>query len=338
MPNLVCSNRYIAKLILFAGILVVGFNSAGHTADVCGTARTGDQIWLVSTRQLGCGSLVAPQAYDVQHLDAEQRWQTAEPDSLLQADPGVPIVVYIHGNRANRCKAIAEGWHAYQAITSDFCGASAPNIQFVIWSWPSDRVRGELRDVRLKARRTDLEAYLLAQWLACFDSQCRVGLIGHSYGARIVSGSLHLLGGGPLAGHSLSEVPAKPFRARVVLLAAALHNYWLRPGCRNDTALTCVDHLLNLYNRCDPVLRHYRILDKYTRAEALGYTGMRLSDLSTGRESVRQQDVCCSVGRSHGAEYYFDSPGVLAQIRTYALWQPLDTPLATPAEVAANLP
>ena len=49
------------------------------------------------------------------------------------------------------------------------------------------------------------------------------------------------------------------------MLAAALHNYWLRPGGYHDLAVSHIDYLLNLYNCCDPVLKRYPLLYKGSR-------------------------------------------------------------------------
>ncbi len=338
MPNIIRSHHDIVTSVLLATVLAVGLGPAGMAADSCATSRPDDGVWLVSTRHLHCATGPDTAALDFQRFDGDACWQAADIKDLLNADPATPVVVYVHGNRVGRCEAIAEGWRTYRTLTADGNEEDTPPIQFVIWSWPSDRVRGALNDVRVKARRTDLEAYFLARWLARFDSSHRVALVGHSFGARIIAGGLHLLGGGTLLGRTLPPAPAEPVRPRAVLLAAALHNYWLRPGCRFDMALPSVDRLLNLYNRCDPVLRHYRVLDKCTRAEALGYTGMCTNDLDAARQLVTQQDVRCLVGRNHDVAFYIHNPTVVAQIRKYVLWHPVDLTPAVADVVALPHP
>ena len=73
-------------------------------------------------------------------------------------------------------------------------------LRFVIWSWPSDKIKGPLNDIRTKAWRTDTDGYYLGWFLQRMHPQSDIGLIGFSYGARIVSGALHVLAGGELDG------------------------------------------------------------------------------------------------------------------------------------------
>jgi hypothetical protein len=152
-----------------------------------------------------------------------------------------------------------------------------------------------------------------------------VSLVGYSYGARVITGALHMLGGGALAGQRLPshEPPRRPYQ--VVLMAAALHNYWLSPGSLHGRAADPTGRLLVLYNSCDPVLKRYRVVDKRTRPQALGYTGLcnAAAFRSDGRQ-VEQRNVCCIVGKSHGLERYLCSPQLMEHVRRCGLWPPIE--------------
>ena len=80
--------------------------------------------------------------------------------------------------------------------------------------------------------------------------------MGYSFGARISTGTLHLLGGGSINGRSLPLEPA-PNRAprRAVLLAAAVGRDALAPGHRHsDRRLGQVDRMVITVNPRDRVL------------------------------------------------------------------------------------
>src|SRR5262249_13020682 len=140
--------------------------------------------------------------------------------------------------------------------------------------------------------------------------------IGYSFGARIVTGSLHVLGGGALMGRALPE-PAEP-RApmQAVLIAAAVNNNWLAIGRPHGEALFAVDRMLALNNGCDRALKHYAAIDPCGRPEALGYTGA-VGPLGDNGRKLREYNMCCVVGKQHDWENYFYNPGVVAKMRPY---------------------
>ena len=212
-----------------------------------------DQLWAVSTRHLGCGCSAANEpAWKVWRYDpGTKQWQVAKPAEFFAADSGdVPTTFYIHGNRIDHGQAFRDGMDVYFQLVGK--SDDEPAVRFVIWSWPSSQIKGPLKDVRSKAWRTDTDGYYLARFLAEMKPEVRTGLIGYSYGARIITGALHLLGGGTLAGQTVSagERPT----IRVALWASGLHNHWLLPGHYHGQALAMAERWLITYNCCDPVL------------------------------------------------------------------------------------
>ena len=203
-------------------------------------------------------------------------------------------------------------------------GGDCPPVRFVIWSWPSAPIKGLLRDVRVKAQRSQPEAVFLARFLAELDPADRVSLFGSSYGARIVTGALHVLAGGTLNGCS---IPANSsfHPARVVLTAAALDNDWLLPGRYHGLALSQVDAMLVFYNPLDPVLKMYDFVDKCTHDKALGFTGLITSPSAyEWADRYEEQNVGRMIGHVHSASYYFHSSCLMRQARRYLLWEPLE--------------
>jgi hypothetical protein len=162
----------------------------------------------------------------------------------------------------------------------------------------------------VKAARTNGEAHYLAWTLAQLDATAPVSIVGHSFGARVATGALHVLSGGKLAGEYLpGDLQRSTGSIRVTLMAAALHNYWLRPGNYHGLAMNQMERLLIQYNSCDSALRYYRFIEKHSRVAALGYTGMRLDD-SLPIE-VEQVDVCCVLGKVHSVTAYFCSETIV---------------------------
>ena len=161
------------------------------------------------------------------------------------------------------------------------------------------------------AARTNGEGYYLAWFISQLDPATPVSIAGYSFGARVTTGALHLLGGGELAGRSLP--PGHPPRVRVALLAAAIHNYWLQPGACHGSALSQMDRLLIQYNSCDFYLKRYGCIEKHAHPNALGYTGMFVDQ--PGEVRIDQRDVCGIVGKSHAQINYINSPTLTNQIR-----------------------
>ena len=283
---------------------------------------------MISTRSLGCNPAVSLAGFKAwRYVDG--RWAAASAAEFLASDdPAVPTTFFPHGNRIDHCMAFTVGWKVYANLARQ--APTAEPLRFVLWSWPSDRIQGgQVQDVRVKAARTNVGGYHMAWFLDQLDPQVRVNLIGYSFGARIVTGSLHLLGGGSIGQYTLTNrqhLDRTPLRA--VLQAAALDNDWLLPGRRHGQALSQLDQLLLINNSCDQVLRRYARLygqRKNCGPQALGYTGFAgLGSLSAiDRAKVRQVDACCHVGKQHDWARYAGSPSLNASMAPYVFFLPI---------------
>jgi hypothetical protein len=299
------------------------------TAACPGCYRAFDEIWVISTRGLGgCGHIPAPPKFFVQRRTIEGAWVVSSIDEFLAADnPPTPIGFAMHGNRVNSSDAIRQGMMAYRQFTAGV-PASQP-VRFVIWSWPSDRIHGILKDIRAKAARTNTDGKYLAWTLYQLDPQTPVSLIGFSYGARIASGALHILAGGSLDGFALAPATKPRTPVRAVLTAAALHNYWLAQGRYHGRALEVVDSMLLINNSCDMALKRYRFLDRSRTAAALGYTGP--AGWSPHYAKIRIVDACRDVGKMHSWDSYLTSPRYTT-LQAAALRVGHDAPALTPTE------
>src|SRR3954471_19714558 len=163
--------------------------------------------------------------------------------------------------------------------------ALTPDVVVVAFDWPSQRVhRLDVRDINEKGRRAYVAAYHLARFVQAFPPRSRICLLGQSYGGRVVTSALHLLGGGRLNSQSNDPpVPLPTLRSdlslRAVVIAGAADRHWLDPGERLDRALVACEAFLNLYNRRDEALRLYPFLIRSGHHRALGRVGLRASDL-----------------------------------------------------------
>lgn len=258
-------------------------------------------------------------------LDAQAGWVASTREKFQASDdPNAVTSVFVHGNQIDA--GAARDWVGPAVYHSLVRQAPSPRpLRFVIWSWPSERTDARaLEDVRIKADRTNREGYFLARVLDEHDPRVQTSVVGYSYGARIIDGALHLLGGGKLAGYSLpTRVHPERIAFRVVDIAAAEDNDWLLPGHRLGKALSQDEKLLNLFNSCDLALNHYHLL--YGRRccqEALGCTGLAgIQALGPDRGKIAQYDACCIVGREHNWELYFGSPALVARMAPYVFFE-----------------
>jgi hypothetical protein len=263
-----------------------------------------DDLWLVSSRQFGNCGCSFPQAedLDVRRLSSKDGWQESSLAELVGAEPRWTFV-YVHGNRVDWYEAHRLGRLAYQSIVS--CSGIVPPLRFIIWSWPAEQIRGPLRDVREKAIRADQEGTCFGWFLSQLPPSNPTTLLGYSYGARIVSGGLHLLGGGQLNGLQLPDSPAPSRQLRAIYFAAAFHHGWLCEGSYHDKSIAVVQQLLILYNPCDSVLSRFRFTDRCTSPVALGYVGISPACLAPPATHVEQLNVSSMIGNTHEEDAYW---------------------------------
>jgi hypothetical protein len=297
--------------------------TAASCPPVCQTfrVRPQDEIWVVNTRCLGCPNGAVEPNWTIWKYDAATpRWLNATAEEFYKHDDKAGVTAaYIHGSQIDTSWALRDGLDVYFQLAG--CKDDEPPVRFVIWSWPSDKICGPLKDARAKACRSDTDAYYLARFLDGMQPQVKVGLIGYSLGARIIAGGLHLLGGGVLAGQM---APASdPPKVRVAFWAAAEHDDWLLPGRYHERALAHADRWFITRNCCDPVLSRYRWLEKCGDPVALGYSGLVGRNLLTAEQNARieELDVTCLVGKSHDLPRYLFSLPIIEPTRQVVLWQ-----------------
>lgn len=314
------------RRLAFAFVLL----AAAATADAASCVRPGDRVLLVSTRPVGCSTdaeRLASGVYSAELVDGHWNESPLEA-SLASLDPTTPVVFYVHGNRIPAADARRRGRDVYRRLTR--CARDERPIQFVIFSWCSDRVAGVLNDPRVKAARTRPVGWQLAWLLDRMPAGSRVGVLGYSYGARVTSGAAHLLAGGSLSG--LSYGGRGPVHMRAVFMAAAYDACWNAPRSYHGQALDRLDTLLTTINPRDPAMKYFKWVPTTSDPPALGGVGPKgLNPWQASR--VRLKHVASSVGRSHDLYDYLSAPGLMS-----SAWRRLtfaDQPIDTAARVAA---
>jgi hypothetical protein len=146
-----------------------------------------------------------------------------------------------------------------------------------------------------------------------------ISLVGFSFGARVVTGGLHLLGGGSIGHLNLYE-RVHPDRAPVnaVLISGTMHAHWLGEGQYHGLAMTQVSRLLSVNNRRDPAMRYYHLAFD-GRPQALGLRGPTCISPAESFK-IMNRDVSRYVSR-HLLDQYLcvpELPGQIWEIATSA--------------------
>jgi len=286
-------------------------------------------LWLIDTRGLsGCDPAREPDP-KYWRCGPDRKWIAADLKAFLDADdPAVPTAFFLHGNRIDPGEAVELGSDVYAILRAE---AQSRPFRFVIWSWPSERIRGRVRrDVQVKAARSDVESYYLADCIRRIRPKVRISLMGYSFGARAIGGTLHLLAGEEFAGRSLPGPAPQRAPLRAVLVAAAMDNTSLLPDGSSGSVLKSVDRLLVTCNPADRVLRWYPRMER-GRPDALGYTGPAFrSRLDPDSKKLQVLNLSGEVGRRHKWECYLAAQSLRTRLAWYAfLAQPELPPTAT---------
>jgi len=261
----------------------------------------GDSVWIINTRSSVDCCDIHQVTYQVLKCGS---WC---PSSLAEfsAAEHSRTCVFVHGNRIEAHEAPQLGMGLYCRILQKRT-CKAPT-RFVIWSWPSDRIIGPLRDAHAKAELSTVESFHLARFLGSLSAGETTSLIGFSYGAQVILGSTHLLAGGTLQCRSLSCAPHSLLHLNVVLAASAVDTKSLCPGCALGSALVPISRLTLVNNSLDPVLRRYHIAIGQPGIQAIGVSGLAYSNGA----AVHQSDFASHLHRTHSWERHVQSARVL---------------------------
>ncbi len=287
-------------------------------AKPCGL-RPFDSIWYLNTRELPCQGERIEKSADlhVQRFNQGGDWSDSSLAALINETRGPGLTwVYVHASRVTAEQARERGVALYHDIMSE-APAELP-VRMIIWSWPTRKSVRLLRDYRSAAAFSDSHGFRLAEFLSLLDADAKVSLLGFSFGCRVVTGALHVLGGGELLGRSL-PLDLGPRHVSAVLWAAAVDKDWLLPGRPHGHAMSRIDRMLLVNNSCDRALRYYKFIWPLTHPHALGTTGLPSAAADSRFDRVEQKDFCDALGSKHSFERHRLSPSVMQHTRRYLL-------------------
>jgi hypothetical protein len=286
-----------------------GGTESDRSVDLINPSGRDDRMWVLSTRHLSpdvCNADVRNADFRVARMDVCGNRQSEAFDHFLsQLVPGRPVVVHVHGNRMTEADANSRGRFVYHQVARYLGGQP---IDFLIFSWPSEKTGVLIRDGRDKAEMTEAEglyfAILLRELLA---REVPITVVAYSFGCRVATGGLHTLAGGTLSGRGIPGEPIRNSGITVGLVAPALEADWLARGQYHGLASQNISRLAILYNPRDAILKRYWLIDSATRGRALGYTGpKRIAVGYDGRPiPLTTRDCSPFLGLRHSEmEYY----------------------------------
>ena len=313
-------------LAALCGLSTTGWGATTSNADTpcvkgtSGVNGAAGQVWLISSRQAPCNppACGGEAALCYFFLGPNNQWVPASLDAYLATDnAAVPTVIFVHGNRVDADRAVCDGWLVLNPLTAL---AQGRPFRFVIFSWPADRLDTDARDdAQCKAIRSDAQSYYVAWLINRMHPAVPLDLIGFSFGARVVTGALELLGGGCVAGQVLPDRTPGHGPMRVMLAAAAVDNDWLLPGHRDGLALGQVERMLISVDPLDRALHFYPRLYGRGGPEALGAAGPNCpSQLGPQAAKLDLVDVQCEVGKVHDWNNYASACGLTSRLGWYA--------------------
>jgi hypothetical protein len=287
--------------------------------DAAGETRSSqtDEVWLLSTRSIGtqCDPRVMASGMRCERREADGSWKRVSWSAALAAFARpIPTVIYVHGNRVDDGVDKSQGLSFYRWLAARKTDDDA-SIRYVIWSWPATQIRGRIKDYEVKAARTRPCGWQLAWAIDQLPASSPLAIVGYSYGARLTTGALHVLGGGKLGDLELTERvhPDRP-PLNVALVAAAVTAQWLRPEGYHGKAVSQAAKMVLVNNQLDPAMRFYPWSPMGNGATALGFAGV------PGRESlgdfgkrIRSVDLSSTVGRHHALSVYLSTSSMLGQ-------------------------
>lgn len=257
------------------------------------------------------------------------RWsRTNVEEALPIGGTGMLTIIYVHGNFMDRNNAL-ERVH----IVNEYLKAQADRpFRLLMLSWPSQREKKPLRDVVSNAESAECQSLYVAWMLQRLRSESQVSMLGFSFGARAVTGGLHLDAGGVIPGYASSPMPIQDasMRYRLGLVAPALDRNWMEANGRHQLAMSHVESMVNLYNSRDPILRRFRFIDRLSRPIAAGFAGFtglealadpRATTPLIGQSRIRQYDCGSRIGTTHSEKNYYRECPYFRTMIQHLLWK-----------------
>jgi len=328
---LITSYLVCVAVLLFASRIVFGGDSPHELSS----------IYEISTRHLP--EQFRSISFDQPNVEVN-KWlgncwhRTNVEDALPTGGTGMLTIIYVHGNFMERNNALER----VRIVDRYFRAQTDRPYRLLMLSWPSQREKKPLRDVFSNAESAECQSLYVAWMLQRLRNEPQVSLLGFSFGAKAVTGGLHLDAGGVIPCYSALPQANQDasLKYRLGLVAPAIDRHWMEQIGRHHLALTHVDSMINLYNSRDPILRRFGFLDKFSRPIAAGFAGFtgfdalldpRVTSPLAGQSRVRQYDCGSVIGTTHSEKSYYGECPYFRTMIQHLLWK-------DSAEVTCNAP
>jgi len=257
------------------------------------------------------------------------RWVRSDAEEALPTNgTGILTIIYVHGNFMERNNALER----VRIVDRYLREQTDRPFRLLMLSWPSQKESKPLRDVLVNAESAECEALYFAWMLQRLRNEPQVSLLGFSFGARAVTGGLHLDAGGAIPGFVGPPMPNKDptMKYRVGLVAPAMDRNWIEKNGKHQLAMTHVESMVNLYNSKDPILRRFRFIDRLSSPIAAGFAGFvgisafadpRVTTPLTGQSRIRQYDCGSVIGTTHSEKSYYGECPYFRKVIEHLLWK-----------------
>lgn len=162
------------------------------------------EVWEISTRHLPdrfrCINNDNP-GFDVHRFECGRGWVRDSLDKALADDGRLPII-YVHGNFMERNNSL----NRVLIINNYLRPRARRPYRLIMFSWPSQRESKPLHDVFENAESAECQSLYVAWLLEKLGRHSEVSVLGFSFGARSVTGGLHLALGGSIPGFAHRSV------------------------------------------------------------------------------------------------------------------------------------
>ncbi|RMG41660.1 MAG: hypothetical protein D6725_01070 [Planctomycetota bacterium] len=295
-------------------------------------SRPSRSFWIVATdgcpQKAGLHRVAPCCRFLWWHFDESGRCHPADAAHFGEIVPDDrPVCFVVHGSFVTMDQLVQDAVFATRWLR---CGSGGTSTELVFFHWPSAGVTTLIPgrpltaiapaiDVVELGKRADRNGAYLRQLLVGSARGRHVGLIGHSYGCRVIAAALQGLSRCACGPGAVCDGPS---RVRVVFAAAAVEHDWLNPGKRFGGALDCVDGVVNLRNRHDPILKLFPLRYPFA-SRALGVSGFTARDRRVnGVRSARmlELDVSHLIGARHAWWSYYTQPGIADSVARWILF------------------
>ena len=268
--------------------------------------RPDDEVWLVSSRAIKAQQPCSQQPLS-SGLRCDQfcgdRWTGSGVQQLIdqhRTDPSRPTFIFVHGNRTDSFWAQRRGLQVYQSLFGS--AKQLPPVRFVIWSWPTDVMRGPLIDFQTKSERALFEGQVFGEFLVALGKENRVSLMGYSLGTQVVLGGLEVAAQTSVQESSTAE--SQDFRYPMMVIAPVTHCHW--PQCEQqvDMVLSQCGEMTAFRNPQDKAIRAFHLFCQQANGLCYDAQQMGIDALIMRAGNVHQYDLSQVAGREHNIVRY----------------------------------